>query len=250
MAIGRQAAAVDALQKAYDAGGRNVDVGLDLAEAMIVAEDGKLDARAKPLLDASLTADPNNAKALWYSGVIALRAKDVETAKRRWTAMLALNPPASVRDILVRQLISMGATPDSLGVTGPSAGAPPGGAQATASLPSGRTIDVRVAIAPALEARVTPGVALFVSARQPGIPGPPLAALRMMTDRWPVSLQLSDANAMIAGHNLSSVDEVEVTARVAFGGTAMTTAGDLVGRALRRRDDNGPLDIRIDTVAQ
>jgi len=249
LVMGRREAAIDALQKAYDAGDHDVDVGLDLAEAMVLAEDGRLDQRAKPLIDAGLAADPNNAKALWYAGVVALRARDVETAKRHWTAMLAQNPPPDVRNILVRQLISMGATPESLGVTGQLADAP-GGTQPSASQPSGRTIDVRVGIDPALAARATPGVALFVSARQPGIPGPPLAAVRIPADRWPVSVQLSDANAMIAGRNLSSVDEVEVTARIAFGGTAMTATGDLVGRALRRRDDTGPLDIRIDTVAQ
>ena len=46
---------------------------------------------------------------------------------------------------------------------------------------------------------------------------------------------LSDANAMIEGRNLSSVDDVEVVARVAFGGTAVTASGDLLGTAVQKK---------------
>ena len=84
--------------------------------------------------------------------------------------------------------------------------------------------------------KLKPGVPLFVSARQPGIPGPPLAAVRLTSDELPATVTLSDANSMIEGRNLSSVDDVEVIARVAFGGTAITASGDLVGS---RRAEEG-----------
>jgi cytochrome c-type biogenesis protein CcmH len=243
--MGRRESSIDALQKAYDIGGeRDVNIGLELAEALVFADNERFDARAEPLLANGLAADPGNARALWYSGVIAMRRQDVESAKGYWTAMLAQNPPPHVREILVRQLVSMGATPESLGAAAPATGAP---AEAPAS--GGRTIDLRVDIDPALRSRLRPGAALFVSARQLGVGGPPLAAVRTTADTLPVTVQLSDANAMIEGRNLSSVDEVEITARVAFGGTATTTAGDLIGRVLHRRDDAGTLAIRIDTVA-
>jgi hypothetical protein len=56
-----------------------------------------------------------------------------------------------------------------------------------------------------------PGTTLFVSARQPGIPGPPIAAVRLNADQLPTTVTLSDANTMIEGRNLSSVDDVEVS---------------------------------------
>ena len=46
---------------------------------------------------------------------------------------------------------------------------------------------------------------------------------------------LSDANTMIEGRDLSSVDEVQLVARVAFGGTAVTASGDLLGEALHKK---------------
>src|SRR4030095_156298 len=98
--------------------------------------------------------------------------------------------------------------------------------------PRGRTIQVRVTLDPALSSRLKPGVPLFVSARQPGIPGPPLAAIRLMAHQLPAHVTLSDANAMIEGRDLSSVDDVEVVARVAFSGSVMSSSGDLVGSAV------------------
>jgi cytochrome c-type biogenesis protein CcmH/NrfG len=102
--------AVQAYEKAYELGGRrDLDTGLDLAEAMLLADDPALVARAKEIIDGSLVSNPVNAKALWYSGVIALNTNDVATAKVRWTALLQQNPPPEIRDILTRQLAQLGA---------------------------------------------------------------------------------------------------------------------------------------------
>ena len=104
-----------------------------------------------------------------------------------------------------------------------------------AAAAQGRTIRVAVSIDPAVAAKLRPGTPLFVSARQPGIPGPPLAAVRLTADQLPTTVTLSDANSMIEGRNLSSVDDVEIIARVAFGGTAITASGDLVGSAVQKK---------------
>jgi cytochrome c-type biogenesis protein CcmH len=117
----------------------------------------------------------------------------------------------------------------------------------SASSPArGRTIRVSVSIDEGLASRLKTVVPVFVSARQPGIPGPPLAAVRLTSEALPATVELSDANAMIEGRNLSSVDEVEVSARVAFGGTAITAPGDLVGSARSRRSSKEEVAITID----
>jgi hypothetical protein len=54
---------------------------------------------------------------------------------------------------------------------------------------------------------------------------------------------LSDANTMIEGRDLSSVDEVQLVARVAFGGTAVTASGDLIGEATHRK--GAPEDVGV-----
>jgi len=60
---------------------------------------------------------------------------------------------------------------------------------------------------------------------------------------------LSDANSMVEGRNLSSVDEVQLVARVAFGGTAVTASGDLVGEARHKKGAAADVSVVIDKVA-
>jgi cytochrome c-type biogenesis protein CcmH len=246
----RASDAVAAYEKAMAiAGDADPSLKLDLAEAMILTEDPALQGKAKDIVDAALAADSNSQKALWYSGVIALRADDKETARTRWSKLLEQNPPPEIRQILEQQLAA-------LGVAVPAAAQPAGeavqqsppatgvqGSEVAGPSPQGRTIRVTVSVDPSLAGKLKPGTTLFVSAREPGIPGPPLAAVRLTTDDLPTTVVLSDANSMMEGRNLSAVNDVEVVARVAFGGTVMSASGDLIGTAIQKK--GGPADLSV-----
>jgi hypothetical protein len=54
---------------------------------------------------------------------------------------------------------------------------------------------------------------------------------------------------MVEGRNLSSVDEVQLVARVAFGGTAVPASGDLVGEARHKKGAAADVNVVIDRVA-
>ena len=153
--------AVTAYQRAYDlSGGRDVEINLDLAEAMVLADDPALGDAAKRLLDGALSDRPTNAKALWYSGVVALRANDTAVAIQRWSKLLEQNPPPEIRDILSRQLADLGASaPTSAGST--SSAAP---SSAAATEPAGRAIEISLDLDPKLRERAPQGNVLFVSA--------------------------------------------------------------------------------------
>ena len=252
--------AVTAYEKANElTAGGNPALQLDLAEALILTDDPAVQDRAKKIVDAALEADSNNGKALWYAGVIALRADDKETAKARWSKLLEQNPPDEIRQIVSEQLSALGvqvpamaaAPPAAMG--GASGGAMGGGmgqaAGGEAPAASGRTLRIAVSVDPKVADKLKPGTPLFVSARQPGIPGPPLAAVRITSDELPTTVVLSDANSMIEGRDLSSVDDVEVVARVAFGGTAVTASGDLVGKVQQKKGGAENVAIVIDQVA-
>lgn len=220
---------------------------LDLAEAIVIGNDtAKMD-QARQILDQALAADPNLQKALWYSGVMAYKAGDAATTKARWSKLLELNPPDEVRQIITQQLAILdgGAAP---GMPAPGASGGQSAAAAEAPAPQGRTIKVAVSVDPAVAGKLRPGVPLFVAARQPGIPGPPLAAVRLTTDALPATVVLSDANSMVEGRNLSSVDEVEVVARVAFSGSPAAASGDLVGTAIHKKGAPAELSIAINKV--
>lgn len=227
-------------------GGRDPAVELDLAEALVLTDKPEAQGRARTIIDAALTADENNQKALWYSGLMAARSGDPETARVRWTRLLETEPPQEIREILVAQLAELGVNvPQTAAATSTATGGMSGmGApSAAAGETSGRTIRVAVSVDPSLTSKLTPGTMVFVSAREAGIPGPPIAALRIQSDQLPTTVVLSDANTMIEGRDLSSVDEVQVVARVAFGGTAVTASGDLLGEATHRK--GAPEDVNV-----
>lgn len=104
-----------------------------------------------------------------------------------------------------------------------------------------------VEIASQLAARATAGTTLFIYAKQPDAPGPPLAVLRIQADSWPVKFTLSDANAMVPGRNLSSAESVRIEARISRNGDALPHSGDLVGSVTSVNPRDGhPVKISID----
>lgn len=241
------------------AGGKDEGLLLDLAEALVLTDDPAVQDRAKQIIDAALAADGSNQKALWYSGVMAARRNDTETAKASWTKLLDSNPPEEIRQIIVTQLEAIGAEVPAGAV---AASGPPtassgmgggmggmGGSGSSAVEPVGRTIRVALSVDPALAGKLKPGTTVFVSARQPGIPGPPIAAVRITSDELPTTVVLSDANTMIEGRDLSSVDDVQVVARVAFGGSAVAASGDLVGESTHKKGAAPDVGIVINKVS-
>jgi len=237
-------------------GGKNPEVELDLAEALVLTEKPEAQEKAKGIIDTALAANDSNQKALWYSGVLAARVGDDETAKARFTKLLESNPPPQIREILVAQLERLGAAvptaeaatpPAGMGATG-SMGGGMGAGSGAATTPTGRTIRVSVSLDPALASRLKPGTPVFVSAREAGIPGPPIAAVRISSDELPTTVVLSDANSMIEGRTLSSVDELQVVARIAFAGTPMQASGDLMGETRHRKGAAPELGLVIDKV--
>jgi cytochrome c-type biogenesis protein CcmH len=207
--------------------------------------------RAKGILEATLAADAANQKALWYSGLLAARSGDAETAKANWNKLLEQDPPPEIREILVNQLQQLGVEVPAQAAAGAAGPADTLGASAeapAADSASGRTLRIAVSVSPELAARLKPGTTVFVSAREAGIPGPPIAAVRLSSDELPATVVLSDANSMIEGRTLSSVDEVQVVARVAFGGTAVTASGDLLGEARHAKGAPADLNVVIDKV--
>lgn len=244
------AKAVTAYERAVTlVGAQDPGLQLDLAEALVLTDDPAVQGRAQEIIEAAIKADPNNGKALWYSAVMAVRAGDTETAKTNFEKLLEQNPPPEIRQIVVEQLAGLGVqVPAAEGagtpaMTGGIGGGMGNGNTGDAATASGRTLRVAVSLDPSLASKMKPGTPLFVAARQPGIPGPPLAAVRLSSDELPTTVVLSDANSMIEGRDLSSVDDVEVIARVAFGGTAVPAAGDLVGTVTSAK--GGPTDVAI-----
>jgi len=108
-----------------------------------------------------------------------------------------------------------------------------------------------VTLAAALRAKAAPGATLFIVAKAPALPGPPVAVIRRSVSTWPVAFTLDDSQSMMPGRNLSSAGKVIVEARISQSGQAMPAPGDLVGTSGEIDPAaNRPLTIAIDHVVK
>lgn len=151
-----------------------------------------------------------------------------------------LGRPAEAAAARDRAATSGAAAVTPFPATGPPAAATPSNVARIAG-----TVDLEANV----RDRAAAGATLFIYAREPGASGPPLAVLRVSTDRWPVSFTLDDSNSMIPGRDLSHAGIVQVEARISRSGNATPQSGDLVGTtaSVDPRSDK-PIRVAIDRV--
>ena len=217
--MGRYAEAVPAYAHAYAlTGDSNADLLADYAEAIIMADPSKLTTDAAPLLTKALQTAPENPKALWYGGLLAIAEHDKPLAVQRWQQLLAQNPPPGIRQLVVKQIEAAGGKVASQEVAKPA---------------GQRVISVHVSIDPQLAKQVPANTTLFVFVRPAGnSSGPPLLATRVLVGKLPTDLQLTDANAMLPGTSLTDYSQVDVIARLSLKGEAEAQPGDMEGTTL------------------
>jgi cytochrome c-type biogenesis protein CcmH len=241
VALGRYPRAIEAYQKAYDLSkGEDIEAASGLAEALALTDQASLGGRAGQIFEAVLARAPNNPKALWYGAIGALDQGNLRLARDRLQKLNDQNPPEQLRSLIARQIQDLNS---QLGESSP---APAAGAAPAAE---GRAVKVAVAISPEVAKRLQGEASLFVLARVPGQPGPPLAVQRHTTRELPLNIELSERDAMIAARNIGTVPTVELVARVSFKGTPQAQSGDLFGSVTYTFDkDSGPAHITIDQI--
>ena len=72
---------------------------------------------------------------------------------------------------------------------------------------------------------------LFILARDPAAGGPPLAVQRHSSADLPLTIELSERDAMIASRTIASVPRVQVVARLSRSGAPQAQSGDFYGEA-------------------
>jgi cytochrome c-type biogenesis protein CcmH len=245
--LGRAALAVDAFQNAYDRSrGENFEAILGLGEALAMMDPASLTGRAGKLFDEALAKAPNHPKALWFGSIAALQAGDLRRGRDRLQLLLAQGPPPELRSVLERQIQDLDQQLGEAGQGTPATGQE--GPSATAQ----RSIRVAVSLAPQLREQLQSGpLPLFILARDPAAGGPPLAVQRRSSSDLPLTIELSERDAMIATRTIASVPRVQVVARLSRSGTPQARSGDLYGEAeydfaKNAGADAGTLNIIID----
>jgi cytochrome c-type biogenesis protein CcmH len=259
LALERADGAIDAYEHAHRLDPNNVVAMLGLGEALSLRAGGNVTPPAGDLFERAVALEPDNPRALLYSGFGAATRGDRTTARQRWLKLKGMHPPAEIDAMLNDRIAELGtadlesgpAAAPVAGSSGPAsattAAAPPGAGAASSSAALA-TVNIR--IAPALKSHLTSDVPLFVFAREPGGGGPPLAAKRLTSAALGSEVRLSPADSLIPGRSLVAGQKVSITARISFSGQPLPAAGDLYGELTYDVGHDGVRDLVIDQVAQ
>jgi cytochrome c-type biogenesis protein CcmH len=217
---------------------------VDLAVALLNRDQTPIEGRPAALLDSALALEPNNPAALFYAGLGAEYSGDKATAADRWEILLGLNPPANLVPTLKEKIAEWrGETPPAM----PMAAQTPA-AQPAEDIPADAIVTARVGLSEEAMAAMSTDTFVFIIARDPAAPAPPIAVVLRMLSELPTVISLSDANSMVAGRNLSAYSEIELLARVSLSGGPAAASGDWFGSMLVRPAENSSVTLTINQM--
>lgn len=223
--------AIAAFEKAVELdSGQDSQTLADLGEAVLYADQRALLGRAGELFESALAVQAANPKALFYGGMAAVERGNKELGADRWEALLATSPPPNVQEILRQQIAELRGT----------------AVEAAAAPVSSAVVTVNVALGTSALAADLPNATVFVIARDPNQPSPPIAAVRRQLSELPAEIQIGDSDAMIPGRVPSGFAQLEILARVSLGGQPIAASGDWFGQQVIETSAVSSVDITID----
>jgi cytochrome c-type biogenesis protein CcmH len=233
--LGDYELARDAFREAYTrTGGQDAESVVGYAESLVLINEQEIDGQAAELFEQALALSPDNPRALWYGGITAYRRGDFALAGQRWVELQNHDLPPDLRQVLAERLAALEQ----------SQGLP----AATPVQPAAAAgIELSITLDAALAARVPPSATLFVIARR-GAGGPPLAVQRRPVGTWPVSVRLSDTDAMLPGMKLAGGGPLTLIARISASGQPIAASGDLFGEVGYDFTSAQPASITIDRI--
>lgn len=215
-AQGQAVEARDAYAKAAALAPDEPDLLAEAAESRaLAAPDRRFDDTAVRMLRQALDKQPMHQRARWFLGIAQRQASQPAEAARTWEPLLAIVDSATATGL--REQINL-------------ARADAGMEPLAAPAPQAGGLTVKVRLDPALT--LPPGATLFVLARQPGGPPMPVAAEKIDKPSFPLEVVLDDNDSPMPTLKLSSLQKVELVARVSASGDATPQAGDLESKAL------------------
>ena len=220
MAQNRAGDAAKVFERTVALAGRQPELLGQWAQAQYFADDKQWSDKTQALTDEALKADPKEVTSLGLLGIAAFEGKRYQEAITYWERLLNELPEGDQSRLALQggiekareQLLASGGKVDA---------APVAKAQAS--------IKVSVDVADAVKAKLLPGDSVFIFARAVSGPPAPLAVKRVTVADLPITVELSDADAMMAQLKLSNFPEVQLMARISRAG--QPTAGEWVGRS-------------------
>ena len=225
--------AIAAFEKAVELeDGRNGETLISLGEAVFLQDQTTLAGRAGQLFESGLSMSPANPQGLFYGGLAALQRGDRSLAADRWESLLALAPPPEIASVLEQRVAELRGT----AVVEPPA--------ESAAAPA--VVEINISLSDAVVAATSADASVFIIARDPAQPSPPIAVTRRQAGEMPAVVSIGDSDAMIPGRIPSGYEELEIVVRVSASGQPIPQSGDWFGSVLVQPKNGAAIDIVVD----
>ncbi|MDP1665740.1 MAG: c-type cytochrome biogenesis protein CcmI [Methylobacter sp.] len=214
--------AVEAFEHAYRLIGDQPEIMLLYADALAFANNEQMAGKPSELVFKALAMEPNNVTGLWLGGMAKAQIGDFAAAMDLWKKLEAQLPAGSEAQQEIQGLLVKLSTQVPAGTAAQAEAKPVQPAKAV-------NIDVQVSLAPELQKSASPNDTVFIYAQALSGPKMPLAIVRKQVSELPVTVNLTDAMAMMPTMKLSNFEQVKLLARISKSGDAIQKPGDLIG---------------------
>ena len=230
--------AKQSFDKALSMNSDNMQALVSYSQVLLLEGSDENMTRAAGMLSKVLQAQPNNLDAISLLALIAFERKDWVQAKAAFEVLLASMDESDTRYTMISERISE--------IDGQIA------KQSELNSHDQQVvqgIQVTVKIDEQLEEKQPSNGILFVFAKASEGSPMPLAVVKLTDYSFPITVELSDKNAMMAGLNLSSANEIVISARISNDDSVMPSTGELEGHSeVLLRKDVRQVQLNIDTL--
>jgi cytochrome c-type biogenesis protein CcmH len=218
--------AADAFAQAYRLRGDQTNILLQYADSLAMANGGSLKGRPAELVYKALKQSPNDQTALWLAGMAKAESGAYSQALQYWQRLKKILPPDSESyQELMGLIAEVQAQTPGLEVANVEAALP----EEVVATTTNAKIQVKVSLSQSLKGKTKPEHTVFIYAQAMNGPKIPLAIVREQVKNLPMTVTLSDQQAMSPMMKLSSFEQVKLIARISKTGSAMPQKADLIG---------------------
>ncbi|RZQ56335.1 c-type cytochrome biogenesis protein CcmI [Pseudidiomarina tainanensis] len=205
-ALGQLEQAIEAYKKSLQIEPNRIGTLLSYTQLLLQTGDDSMMPEAASLLRRVLEQEPSNQEGLSLLGFVAFQRGDWQQAITAWELLLQQIPETDERYQPVATAV----------------------ADAKQRLQATELeLTVTVDVAEASKALIPEGATLFVYVRAAEGPGMPAAVVRQPVTEFPVTVTLSDANAMLPDYRMSQLNQWQVMARISADEQIDAAEGDL-----------------------
>jgi len=243
MLLGRVAMSLnefDMAQQSFDKALRmnpdNKQVLISYSQILLLEGSEANMTRAAGMLSKVLNAEPTNLDAISLLALIAYERKDWPQAKAAFEVLLASMEKNDSRYGLISQRIA------DIELQMQSEGS-------VMPVTKANSIAVTVNVASGLINKLPEKGTLFVFAKAANASPMPIAAVKLTSYSFPVTVELNDSTAMVEGMNLSSAEDIIISARISLDDSVMPSSGELEGHSgSLKRESVSEYQLKIDTL--